>query len=66
MECHQYERYSLYQKAPRFFRACAKGCSGVLYKGKNKLETVREQEGGRGYACGFEGLIGFVQNLLDN
>jgi len=36
----------------------------ILYKGENKFETVREQVGGKGYACGFEGLIGFIQNLL--
>ena len=36
----------------------------VLYKGENRVETVREQEGGKGYASGFEGLIGFVTNLL--
>lgn len=36
----------------------------VLYKGESRVETVREQEGGRGYAAGFEGLIGFVTNLL--
>lgn len=36
----------------------------VLYKGESRVETVREQEGGQGYAAGFEGLIGFVTNLL--
>lgn len=36
----------------------------IVYKGKNKLETLREQEGGKGYATGFEGLIGFIDNLL--
>ena len=36
----------------------------VLYKGESRVETVREQEGSRGYAAGFEGLIGFVTNLL--
>ena len=36
----------------------------VLYKGESRVETVREQEGGKGYAAGFEGLIGFVTNLL--
>lgn len=36
----------------------------VLYKGESRVETVREQEGARGYATGFEGLIGFVTNLL--
>lgn len=36
----------------------------VLYKGVNRVETVREQEGGKGYASGFQGLIGFVTGLL--
>ncbi|QSV46916.1 ATP-binding protein [Geobacter benzoatilyticus] len=36
----------------------------VLYKGESRVETVREQEGAKGYASGFEGLIGFVTNLL--
>lgn len=36
----------------------------VLYKGANRVETIREQEGAKGYATGFEGLIGFVTNLL--
>lgn len=36
----------------------------VLYKGESRVETVREQEGTKGYAAGFEGLIGFVTNLL--
>jgi len=36
----------------------------VVYRGNNRVETLREQEGGKGYACGFEGLIGFVNNLI--
>lgn len=36
----------------------------ILYKGKNRVETIREQEGTKGYASGFEGLIGFIINLL--
>jgi predicted HTH transcriptional regulator len=36
----------------------------VLYKGESRVETVREQEGIKGYASGFEALIGFVTNLL--
>lgn len=36
----------------------------VLYKGGSRVETIREQEGAKGYAAGFEGLIGFVANLL--
>jgi len=36
----------------------------IVYRGDNRVETIREQEGAKGYACGFEGLIGFVLNLL--
>jgi len=36
----------------------------ILYKGENKVETIREQEGTKGYATGFEGLIDFITNLL--
>lgn len=36
----------------------------IIYKGKDRIETVREQEGVKGYASGFEGLIGFIDNLL--
>lgn len=36
----------------------------IQYKGNNKLETIREQEGKKGYAVGFEGLINYINNLL--
>lgn len=36
----------------------------IIYKGKNKLETLKEQEGIKGYALGFEGLINFINNTL--
>ncbi len=36
----------------------------IQYSGVNRVETVREQEGMKGYAAGFEGLIGFITNLL--
>lgn len=36
----------------------------IQYKGNSRIETIREQEGVKGYACGFEGLIGFINNLL--
>lgn len=36
----------------------------VIYKGKNKLETIKEQEGIKGYALGFQGLINFINNEL--
>jgi predicted HTH transcriptional regulator len=36
----------------------------IQYRGASRVETVREQVGNRGYASGFEGLIGFVNGLL--
>lgn len=36
----------------------------IQYRGTGRTETIREQEGGKGYACGFEGLIGYINNLL--
>ncbi len=32
----------------------------VVYKDHNRLETLREQGGTRGYAAGFEGLLGLL------
>jgi ATP-dependent DNA helicase RecG len=36
----------------------------IVYKGANKLETVREQIGIKGYAVGFEGLLGYINSQL--
>ncbi len=36
----------------------------ILYKGNNKLETIRELESSKGYAVGFEGLIDNLKTLL--
>ena len=36
----------------------------IIYKGKNKLETIKEQAGIKGYALGFGGLIHFINNEL--
>ena len=36
----------------------------VQYRGTSRVETIREQEGDRGYASGFEGLLDYVNNLL--
>lgn len=55
----------LFAKRLDDFRTLArKAVRVVLYKGEGRVETVREQEGSKGYAAGFEGLIGFVTNLL--
>jgi len=36
----------------------------IVYKGKNKVETVREQIGAKGYARGFEELIDWLNSQL--
>lgn len=36
----------------------------IVYRGNSRIETIREQEGSKGYAAGFEGLIGFINGLL--
>jgi ATP-dependent DNA helicase RecG len=46
--------YSLRRKAVRV----------IQYRGTGRTETQREQEGGKGYASGFEGLISYINGLL--
>ena len=36
----------------------------IVYEGSGRLKTIREQDGRKGYASGFEGLIDFVNALL--
>lgn len=36
----------------------------IQYRGKGRTETLKEQADGKGYACGFEGLIGYINGLL--
>jgi predicted HTH transcriptional regulator len=36
----------------------------IQYRGNSRLETVKEIVGTRGYASGFDGLIGYVNGLL--
>ena len=36
----------------------------VQYRGDGRNEALREQDGGKGYACGFEGLISYINGLL--
>lgn len=55
----------LFAKRLGDFRTLArKALRVVLYKGESRVETVREQEGSKGYAAGFEGLISSITNLL--
>ena len=36
----------------------------IHYRGCDRTQTLREKLGTKGYACGFEGLIGFINVLL--
>ncbi len=36
----------------------------IIYEGKNRLRTTKEQIGRKGYASGFSGLVGYINNLL--
>ncbi len=47
-----------------FPRVKRKAVRVVVYRGRGRVEAIREQEIGRGYAAGFEGLVGFVNELL--
>ena len=47
-----------------FDRLARKALRIIIYKGVGRLETVREQQGDRGYALGFKGAIGFINQQL--
>ncbi len=36
----------------------------IQYRDRSRIDTVKEQVGVRGYASGFEGLIGYINNVL--
>lgn len=36
----------------------------IQYRGTSRVETLQEQQGGKGYAVGFEGLLGYINGLL--
>ena len=36
----------------------------IQYRGMGRTETLKEQEGSKGYACSFEGLISYIHGLL--
>jgi predicted HTH transcriptional regulator len=48
----------------RFDRLARKAIRVIFYKGKSRLETIKEQVGRYGYAVGFEGLIEFINDRL--
>lgn len=47
-----------------FERLNRKALRVIIYKGNNRVETVREQTGIKGYAIGFEGAIDYINDQL--
>jgi ATP-dependent DNA helicase RecG len=55
----------LFAKNIDSFRPLArKAVRVIVYEGKNRLKTIREQVGKKGYASGFERLIEFINTLV--
>lgn len=52
------------KKLQQFQHLGRKAVRLVMYKGNSRIETIREIEGSRGYASGFEGLIDYLKTLL--
>lgn len=52
------------KKLGDFPRLKHKAVRVIQYRGKGRTETLKEQEGNKGYASGFAGLIGYINNLL--
>jgi len=51
-------------KPLRRLRLDRKAVRVVVYSGTNKLDRVRQQEGGRGYIAGFAGLIDYIMTQI--
>lgn len=47
-----------------FPRLSRKAVRVVQYRGSNRLNMLKEYDGTKGYAVGFEGLLGFIDALL--
>ena len=52
------------KRLPDFDFLARKGARVIIYQGRDRTKTVKEQVGGRGYAAGFEGLIGYINDQL--
>lgn len=48
----------------KFDRLDRKSVRVIIYKGNNRIKTIKEQVGVRGYATGFEGLINYINDQL--
>lgn len=47
-----------------FERLSRKAVRVIMYDGKNRIRTLREIQGQKGYAAGFKGLVSYINNLL--
>ena len=47
-----------------FKQLARKAMRVIVYDGRGRLKTIREETSHKGYACGFEGLIDLVNHLL--
>lgn len=55
----------LFAKRLEDFRSLRRKAMRVIqYRGVSRIETLREQVGSKGYASGFEGMIGFINGML--
>jgi predicted HTH transcriptional regulator len=52
------------QNLADFDRLARKALRVIIYKGNNRVETTKEQTGGKGYAVGFEGAIRYINDQL--
>lgn len=48
----------------KFRRLQRKALRVVQYRGSGRTETYKEQESAKGYACGFEGIVEYINGLL--
>lgn len=48
----------------RFGHLERKAIRVIMYKGKNKLNAIKDIVGAKGYAVGFEGLINYINELV--
>ncbi|MCC6263217.1 MAG: putative DNA binding domain-containing protein [Bryobacterales bacterium] len=52
------------RKLPDFDTLVRKAIRVIVYRGPGRTEALKEQEGGRGYAAGFQGLISYIADQL--
>lgn len=52
------------RKLEEFENLARKSIRVIRYKGTNKVDTIDELSGHKGYAVGFEGLIGYLKRIL--